>query len=280
MKDLLEIARSGKRTLIMGILNITPDSFSDGGQFLSTEAAIRHAEQMAEDGADIIDLGGESTRPGAQPLSIDEELRRVLPVIEALSGRLPTPLSVDTYKAEVARQSVESGASMINDISALAFDPAMAETAAQLRVPVCLMHIRGTPRNMQNNPHYYDVAKEVREELEARTDAAISAGVLRQNVILDPGFGFAKSAAHNLELLRRLNELTPLGFPLLSGTSRKSTIGKVLGGLPAEDRLEGTAATVAISIANGASIVRVHDVKQMSRVARMTDAIVRANWKE
>jgi dihydropteroate synthase len=280
MKDLLEIARRGERTLVMGILNITPDSFSDGGRFLAADTAIRHAEQMAEDGADIIDLGGESTRPGAAPLSIDEELARVLPVVQSLVKRIPLPLSIDTYKAEVARRTVEAGASMINDISALAFDPAMGSTVAELAVPVCLMHIRGTPRNMQNNPHYDDVAVEVRDQLADRVKSALVAGISRDKIILDPGFGFAKTAIHNLELLRRLSELTTLGYPLLSGTSRKSTIGKVLGGLPAEERLEGTAATVAISIANGAAIVRVHDVKEMKRVAQMTDAIVRGNWRE
>jgi dihydropteroate synthase len=169
---------------------------------------------------------------------------------------------------------------MVNDISALAYDPEMAPTVAELGVPVCLMHIRGTPRNMQVNPHYEDVAGEVREELAERAEAALRAGIKQENIILDPGFGFAKTAGHNLELLRRLRELTVLGYPVMSGTSRKSTIAKVLGGLPVEERLEGTAATVALSIANGAAIVRVHDVKEMVRVVRVSDAVVRGNWRE
>jgi dihydropteroate synthase len=264
----------------MGILNVTPDSFSDGGLFFAPEDALLQAERMASEGADIIDIGGESTRPGSEPLPLEEELARVIPIIEALSSRLSTPLSIDTYKAEVARRAIEAGAAMVNDISALAYDPEMASTVAELGVPVCLMHIRGTPRNMQINPHYEDVAEEVREELAERAEAALRAGIKRENIILDPGFGFAKTAAHNLELLRRLRELTTLGYPIMSGTSRKSTIGKVLGGLPVEERLEGTAATVALSIANGAAIVRVHDVKEMVRVVRVTDAVVRGNWKE
>jgi dihydropteroate synthase len=280
MQSLLEIARRGDRTLVMGILNVTPDSFSDGGLFFAPEDALLQAERMASEGADIIDIGGESTRPGSEPLPLEEELARVIPIIEALSSRISIPLSIDTYKAAVARRAVEAGAAMVNDISALAYDPEMASKVAELGVPVCLMHIRGTPRNMQSNPHYEDVAAEVREELAGRAEAALRAGIKRENIILDPGFGFAKTAAHNLELLRRLRELTTLGYPIMSGTSRKSTIGKVLGGVPVEDRLEGTAATVALSIANGAAIVRVHDVKEMVRVVRVSDAVARGNWRE
>lgn len=280
LQRLLEIARRGERTLVMGILNVTPDSFSDGGRFFTPDAAVQQAERMAADGADILDIGGESTRPGSDPLPPEEELRRVLPVLEAIARRVKTPLSIDTYKAEVARRAVDAGASMVNDISALAFDPAMARAVAELGVPVCLMHIRGTPKSMQINPSYRDVVGEIRDELASRIQAALSAGIDPENILLDPGFGFAKTAAHNLELLRRFRELTILGYPLLSGTSRKSTIGKVLGGLPVEERLEGTAATVALSIANGAAIVRVHDVKEMTRVARMTDAVIRGNWRE
>lgn len=280
IRSLLDIARRGDRTIVMGILNVTPDSFSDGGLFLTPDDAIRRAESMAAEGADILDVGGESTRPGAKPLPEHEELRRILPVVKALATRIPIPLSVDTYKAVVAARAVYAGAAMINDISALAYDPAMASTVAKLGVPVCLMHIRGTPRNMHLNPVYHDVVGEVKAELSARVEVALAAGIRPDNIILDPGFGFAKAAGHNLEILRRLRELTKMGFPLLVGTSRKSTIGKVLGGLPAEDRLEGTAATIAISIANGAAIVRVHDVREMVRVARMTDAVVRGNWRE
>jgi dihydropteroate synthase len=278
--QLLGAARRGERTLVMGILNLTPDSFSDGGLYFSSDDAVRRAEAMIEEGADILDLGGESTRPGAEPLPVEEELRRVMPVVEALASRIPVPLSVDTYKAAVAERAVGAGASMVNDISALAFDPAMGPTVARLGVPVCLMHTRGTVRNMHRNPVYGDVVAEVKAELSARADAALAAGIARENIVLDPGFGFAKNAAHNLELLRRLRELTDLGYPLLAGWSRKSTIGKVLGGPPVEDRLEGTAATVALSIAYGAAIVRVHDVREMARVARMTDAVVRGNGEE
>jgi dihydropteroate synthase len=277
---LLDIARRGERTLVMGVLNVTPDSFSDGGRFFAPEDALRQAERMADDGADILDVGGESTRPGAEPPSVEEELSRLLPVIKAIAARLPVPISVDTYKAAVARRAVEAGAAMVNDISALTFDPDMARAVAERNVPVCLMHIRGTPRDMQQNPVYGDVVAEVRDWLAERAEAAKRAGIPPEHIILDPGFGFGKTAAHNLELLRRLRELTALGYPLLIGTSRKSTIGKVLGGLPPDDRLEGTAATVALSIANGAAIVRVHDVKEMTRVARMTDAVVRGNWIE
>ena len=278
MRSLMQAARRGERTLIMGILNVTPDSFSDGGRFLDPQAAVRQARKMAKEGADIIDIGGESTRPGADPLSIEDELARVLPVIEALAVSVHTPLSIDTYKAGVAVRAIEAGAAMVNDISALMFDSEMGQTVARLEVPICLMHIRGTPRNMQENPVYEDVTREVKEWLGERAQAAESAGIRRENIILDPGFGFGKKPTHNLELLRRLRELTHLGFPILSGWSRKSTIGKVLGNLPPEDRLEGTAAAVALSIAYGAAIVRVHAVKEMVRVVRMTDAVVRGRW--
>jgi len=280
LQTLLDAARAGRRTLIMGVLNVTPDSFSDGGRFFTPDAALRQAERMVAEGADILDIGGESTRPATfttgTPLDADEELRRILPIIQALSERMPEiPISVDTYKASVARQAVEAGAAMINDISALRADPHMAATVAELGTPVCLMHMLGLPTALPTKPVYGDVVQEVREHLRERTEAALAAGIAPENIVLDPGIGFGKTAAHNLELLRRLRELTTPLYPLLLGTSRKSTIGKVLGDLPPEDRLEGTAATVALSIANGAAIVRVHDVKEMARVARMSDAIVR-----
>jgi len=280
LRDLLAEARAGHRTLIMGILNVTPDSFSDGGQFFDPEAAVAHAERMAAEGADILDIGGESTRPATfathSPLPVEEELRRILPVIEAVTARLPTmPISVDTYKAAVARQAVMAGAAMVNDISALRADPDMPPTLAELGVPVCLMHLPGLPTAIPLKPEYRDVVAEVREHLRERAQAAQMAGIAPEKLVIDPGIGFGKTAEQNLELLRRLRALTTLGYPLLVGVSRKSTIGKVLGGLPPEERLEGTAAAVAISIANGASIVRVHDVKAMARVARMSDAIVR-----
>jgi dihydropteroate synthase len=264
----------------MGILNITPDSFSDGGKFLGLDPAARAAEQMARDGADIIDIGGESTRPGSDTVPPDEELRRVLPVIQALASRLETPLSIDTVKSSVAEAALEAGAVMVNDISGLAADAEMAALVSDTGVHVCLMHMRGTPKTMLSNAHYGDVVLEVREELEERIGAAKASGVRDDQIIIDPGFGFAKTSAHNLEIIRRLREIVSLGYPILVGPSRKSTIGKVLGGLPVNERLEGTAALVALSIANGAAIVRVHDVKEMSRVARMTDAVVRGNWRE
>ena len=277
---LLHEARRGDRTLIMGVLNVTLDSFSDGGQFFSLDAALTHAERMVEDGADILDIGGESTRPvtfaSNAPLPPDEELRRILPVIEAISDRLPhVPISVDTYKAEVARRAVEAGAAMVNDISAMRADPDMARTVAALGVPVCLMHMPGLPTAIPVRPTYADVIVEVRDHLRTQAELAVSAGISMDKIILDPGIGFGKTAAQSVELLRRLRELTALGYPLLIGTSRKSMIVKVLGDAPVSDRLEGTAATVALSIANGAAMVRVHDVKAMVRVARMSDAIVR-----
>lgn len=280
IQSLLAIARSGQRTLIMGILNVTPDSFSDGGLYADTDAAVARARQMVEEGADILDIGGESTRPATfashAPLSEAEELRRILPVIEAVSACMPhVPLSVDTYKAQVARRAVEAGAAMINDISALGADPAMAATLAELAAPVCLMHLPGLPTALSADPNYGDVVQDVAEHLRERAAMAIQAGIAPHHIVLDPGIGFGKTVAQNLELLRRLREFTALGFPLLLGVSRKSTIGKVLGGLPPEERLEGTAAAVALGIANGAAIARVHDVKAMARVARMSDAIAR-----
>lgn len=282
MQKLLDIARKGERTLIMGILNVTPDSFSDGGLYLQPNKAVARAEQMVADGADILDIGGESTRPSTfrthAPLPAEEELQRILPVIAALISS-PTlahvPISVDTYKAEVARRALTAGAAMINDISAMRADPAMATTVAELRVPICLMHMPGLPTAIPEEPGYDDVVQEVCDHLRERATTALSAGIAPDKILLDPGIGFGKTVEENLQLLRRQRELLALGYPLLIGTSRKSTIGKVLGGLPPEERLEGTAATVAVSIVYGAAIVRVHDVREMARVARMTDAIVR-----
>jgi dihydropteroate synthase len=260
----------------MGILNVTPDSFSDGGRFLDRDAAVRHALAMARDGADIIDVGGESTRPGGEPVSVEEEIVRVVPVISELAARIERPISIDTYKSATAAAALDAGASMINDISGMAFDPEMRKLAAARRCPVILMHIKGTPRDMQKNPTYDDVIGEITHYLRQRILEAVQAGVDERMIIIDPGIGFGKAVRHNLEILRRLGELRSLGRPILVGVSRKSTIGQVLGGLPPEERLEGTAAAVAISIAGGASMVRVHDVKEMVRVARMTDAILRA----
>lgn len=264
----------GQRTLVMGVLNVTPDSFSDGGLFLDAGAAAERALKMAEDGADLIDIGGESTRPGSDPVSADEEIRRIIPVIEAIANKVSIPISVDTYKAEVAKAALDSGALIVNDISAATFDPAMAGLIAKNRCPAILMHTKGTPKNMASNATYTDLMAEVSMFLKSRIRTLIEAGVDEKMLIIDPGIGFAKNLDQNLEILRRLKELKSIGRPILIGTSRKSTIGKVLGDLPSEERLEGTSATVAIAIANGANIVRVHDVKEMVRVARMADAIV------
>jgi dihydropteroate synthase len=256
----------------MGVLNVTPDSFSDGGYFLDSEAAVRHGQQMIRDGADIIDIGGESTRPGSEAVPAEEEIDRIVPVIAKLAKR--TIISVDTTKAEVAEAALAAGADMVNDVSGLRFDPALAKLVAEKGVPLSLMHIKGKPRDMQNDPVYSDLMSEVISYLEEGLAIAQKAGILLEKIIVDPGIGFGKTVEHNLEIMARLKELKGLGRPVLVGTSRKSVIGKVLD-LPVEERLEGTAATVALAIANGADIVRVHDVRAMSRVARMTDAIVR-----
>ncbi|MEX2015721.1 MAG: dihydropteroate synthase [Candidatus Hydrogenedentales bacterium] len=260
----------------MGVLNATPDSFYGPSRVCDPVEARARVEQMIQDGADLIDIGGESTRPGAEPAGLDEELRRVLPLFEALDG-VHAALSVDTYRAETARRACTLGATMINDITALRGDPAMAEVAAATGVGVVLMHMLGQPRTMQQNPQYDDVVDDLCVFFEERLAFATRAGIDEARLWIDPGFGFGKTPEHNLELLRRLGEFKRLGRPILVGTSNKSTIGKVLGDLPVDDRLEGTAATVAVAIVNGADAVRVHDVKAMARVARMTDAIMGRN---
>lgn len=265
----------GSRTVVMGIVNVTPDSFSDGGRYLDSGAAIAHALEMVEDGADILDVGGESTRPGAEPVQADDETKRVMPVIAELVKRTSVPISVDTTKSEVARAALDAGASIVNDISGASLDPQMPALIAERQCPAVLMHIQGTPRDMQRQPSYDDLMGEICAYLRSRIAALAEAGVDERLLILDPGIGFGKTVEHNLEILRRLRELKSIGRPILVGTSRKSTIGKVLGDLPADQRVEGTAATIAVAIANGADIVRVHDVREMARVARMTDAIVR-----
>lgn len=265
----------GHRTLVMGILNVTPDSFSDGGKYKSREEAIDSALKMAKDGADIIDVGGQSTRPGAEEVSIVEEIDRVVPIIQQLTKNIDKPVSIDTYRAEVAKAALDAGASIVNDISAATFDTKMPELLAQRQCPAILMHILGTPKDMQIDPCYDDLMGEIVGWLRGRVKALMEAGVDEKLLIVDPGIGFGKTPDHNLEILRRLAELKSLGRPIMVGTSRKATIGKVLGGLPANERLEGTAATVALSIANGADIVRVHDVREMARVTKMTDAVLR-----
>ncbi len=264
----------GSRTHIMGILNVTPDSFSDGGSFLDPLRALERAREMADQGADIIDIGGESTRPGAESVPEDEELRRVLPVIERLAGELPVPLSIDTYKSAVAGKALQAGASIVNDISGLRFSPDMARVAADHGAAVVIMHIRGTPRDMQKDPLYDDVVRDVAVALAEGVELARQAGVDPEQVLIDPGIGFGKTFEHNLALLDRLDEFQALGRPILLGTSRKRFIGDALGVSDPALRREGTAATVALGIERGARVVRVHDVKEMAQVARMTDAIL------
>jgi dihydropteroate synthase len=264
----------GSKTYVMGILNTTPDSFSDGGKRMTVESAVEHAWRLVEEGADIIDIGGESTRPGSMPVPAEEEIQRVVPVIEALGKDFPAPISVDTYKSEVAEAALGAGAHMINDISGLTIDPRLGEVVAEAKVPIVLMHMKGRPKDMQENPQYESVVSEVARFLRDAAERAQEYGIPAENIIIDPGIGFGKTCAHNLELLRKLKELRSLGYPILIGTSRKGFIGRTLG-LPVEDRVEGTSATVALAIASGVDIVRVHDVKQITRVARMSDAIVR-----
>ncbi len=267
----------GGKTLIMGILNITPDSFSESGLYFEEEKALARADEIVSEGADIIDIGGESTRPGAPPVSMDEELRRVVPVIKKLANKINVPISIDTSKASVARAAVDAGAVIVNDITALTGDQDMPSVCASADVGVILMHMQGQPRTMQENPEYNDLISEIISYLDERVAAADQAGIDTDRLIIDPGIGFGKTVGHNLEIIKRLRELKSLGLPLVMGTSRKATLGKVLGDLPPGERLEGTAATVAVGILNGADIVRVHDVKEIVRVARMTDAIIRGD---
>jgi dihydropteroate synthase len=264
----------GERTLVMGILNVTPDSFSDGGKFLDTGAAVARALEIERAGSDIIDVGGESTRPGSEPISADEELRRVIPVLESLRGRLNIPISIDTSKPEVADAAVAAGAQILNDVSGLRSGPAMAEIARRRKLPLILMHMRGEPRTMQKMPFARDVLRDVASGLRKSLAIARRAGVPQSQVVLDPGIGFGKSRPQNFELLARLQELARLGCPLLVGASRKKFVGDILGGLPANERVWGTAATVAAAILGGAHIVRVHDVAEMAQVARVADAIL------
>ena len=266
-----------RRTLVMGIVNVTPDSFSGDGLAGHIDAAIRQAVAFAEAGADIIDIGGESTRPGSDPVPADEELRRVEPVIKEIVGALDVPISIDTQKPKVAERALELGASIVNDVYGLRA-PGMIQVAADSGAGVVIMHMLGEPKTMQQAPHYDDFMKEIHEFLAERIEAAVDGGIDFDAIAIDPGFGFGKTVDHNLEMLRRLRELHSLGRPVLIGTSRKSTIGIVLD-KPVEHRLFGTAATCAVAIFNGAHIIRVHDVAQMVDVARMTDAIV-SGWDE
>ena len=271
----------GAKTYVMGIVNTTPDSFSGDGVF-DLSRAVDQALQMIEDGADILDIGGESTRPGAAKVDAAEEVRRVIPLIEKLAPQVQVPLSVDTTKAQVARAALEAGAAIINDISGATFDENMLPTLADFDCGVILMHLRGTPQSMKwSEPvgsaqrSVSSVIEEILDFWQARVEAAQNAGIHRHRIALDAGFGFGKSVAENLQILQRGQELSDFGFPTLSATSRKSTIGKILNDAPIDDRLFGTAATVALAIAGGADIIRVHDVKAMTQVAQMTDAVVR-----
>jgi dihydropteroate synthase len=268
----------GPRTLVMGVLNVTPDSFSDGGNFFSQEKAVQHALQMERDGADLIDIGAESTRPGSLGINAEEEWSRLAPVLAALRTRLKIPISIDTRKSEIAAKAIESGAELINDVSGLKHDPRIAEISARARVPLILMHMRGEPQTMQQKPFARDALKDVSHGLRASLSIARKAGVANSQIVLDPGIGFGKSYAQNYELLAKLPQLAKLGFPLLVGTSRKGFISKTLAQdtkpAPSEINIWGTAATVTASILQGAHIVRVHDVAQMSSIARIADCIL------
>jgi dihydropteroate synthase len=267
------LLRLGERTLVMGILNITPDSFSDGGVHLDVGRAVESGLMMVSEGADILDIGGESTRPGADSVGLEEEMRRVLPVIEGLAGRAGALLSIDTYKAAVAREAVARGASIINDISGLQYDPGLATVARETGAPLILMHTRGRSRDMYSLAIYENVVADVRRELQDAVARADAGGVPRESIILDPGLGFAKRPEHSFELLARFSELAALGRPLLSGPSRKSFLKQALGERLPGEREWGTAAAVTASVLEGAHIVRVHDVKAMRDVVRVADRL-------
>jgi dihydropteroate synthase len=269
----------GERTLVMGVLNVTPDSFSDGGEFFSLDRAVAHAEQMIAEGADIIDIGGESTRPGSAFVSEAEELQRVIPVIERLAAKTSVPVSIDTTKSSVARAAIEAGAEIVNDISALRFDPSIADEAARAKAGLILMHSRGTPKNMQELPPVDDIMSEVIGELRTSVLVAEERGVTRDRIAIDPGIGFGKTLEQNLELIAKLDQLSIVfaEFPIMIGTSRKSFIGKLLDNAPADQRLHGTIASVAASVLNGAHIVRVHDVKAAVEAIKVADAVKRTS---
>jgi dihydropteroate synthase len=268
--------RLSERTHVMGVLNVTPDSFYDGGRYLLRDRAVAKGLEMAKQGADIIDVGGESTRPGSLPVDINEEMKRVIPVIEQLHEQIDIPISIDTQKADVAEAAIRAGAAMINDISSLRFDQRMAWVAAEYCIPLVLMHMKETPQNMQNHPEYQDIILEIIEFLTERIRFAVQSGIDRQKLIIDPGIGFGKMWEDNFVILKHLSAFLCLGYPILIGVSRKSFIGRALE-LPEEDRLIGTAATVAVSIQHGVHIVRVHDVKEMVQVARIVDRIQHAD---
>jgi dihydropteroate synthase len=260
------------RPKVMGILNVTPDSFSDGGDFVSPESAVLHAEQMLRDGADIIDIGGESTRPGAEAVSEQEELDRVIPVIEAIKQRLSVIVSIDTSKPAVMREAVAAGAGVVNDVMALQA-PGSIETVSQLGVPACLMHMQGEPRTMQQNPEYADVVSDVMSFFEQRVNECVVGGIPKGQIILDPGFGFGKTLEHNLTLLKHIEDFMGIGLPLLVGISRKSMIGSVLGDASVEERLYGSLSAAVLALDKGASIIRVHDVKPTVDALKVVNAV-------
>jgi dihydropteroate synthase len=264
----------GDRTLIMGVLNVTPDSFSDGGLYENADVAVERALEIERKGADILDIGGESTRPGSAGVSAEEELRRILPVLQQLRGRIRIPISVDTSKSEVAEAAIEAGAEIVNDVTGLRNDPRIAEVARRRKLPLILMHMRGEPRTMQKQPFARNAVLGVKQGLRRAVATARRAGVENRQIVLDPGLGFGKSYAQNFELVMRMNELAALGYPLLIGASRKSFVGRALGGVPRDQRAWGTAALITAAILGGAHIVRVHDVAQMVQVARVADEIL------
>ena len=269
----------GARTLVMGVLNVTPDSFSDGGQFFSFDRALAHAEQMIAEGADVIDIGGESTRPGSEFVTEAEELRRVIPVIERLAAKSSVPISIDTTKSSVARAALDAGAGIVNDISGLRFDLAIADEVARSKAGLVLMHSRGTPKTMQKLPPVADIMSEVISSVRESLAVAAERGVACEAIAIDPGIGFGKTGEQNVEIIAKLDQLAGefADFPILIGASRKSFIGKLLDGAPADERLHGTIASVAASVLNGADIVRVHDVKAVVEAVRVADAIKRVS---
>ena len=265
---ILDRVRKENEVLVMGVLNVTPDSFSDGGEFLERDSAVERVMEMEENGADVIDIGGESTRPGADQVPLEKELGRTVPVIEAVRKETDVPISIDTYKSGVAEAALDAGADIINDISALRFDPDLGRVAAERGVPLVLMHMQGTPQTMQQDPTYGDPVEDIMDFLGERVEEAKALGVEEDQLVLDPGIGFGKRLEDNYEILRRLEEFKQLGYPLLLGTSRKSFLGATLD-LPTEERLEGTIASNVVGVIRGADILRVHDVKEVYRAAQV-----------
>lgn len=261
----------------MGVINVTPDSFADGGLYFDHDAAVAQARALAAAGADLLDIGGESTRPFSEPVSLEEELRRVLPVVSRVRAETTLPISIDTYKSQVARAALEAGAAMINDISALRFDPEMVHLARDARVPVVLMHMQGTPRDMQVNPQYRDLIGEIRAFFQERLDFALNHGLCQEHLVLDPGIGFGKTFQHNLEILNNLDAFLDLGCPLLIGPSRKAFLGHLLGGLPPAERDVGTLAALAVGVQRGAHFVRVHNVAYTKQFFTVWQAILQSS---